>query len=273
MSIAEDESEDEQERCEKFCSLDAAGTERFGQSENAEQAQTDKLVLQHFIETDEKRKNGLADNKAKAQRRLVGLWNSLRKNPDTLQKYDEVFQDQYRNILEYVPEEESDYKNLHDSPDQTVITPHKTTTKLSVVCDASAHYKNRPSLNDSLQRGPVISPQFFEVSLREKHKLQVRHNKSISHPQKHDCVLITDPVQPRHSSKMGRITELLKSKDGQERKAVVILQSEKQTRRPVNLPVPLKLEDGIKAETTRWPSLPRKPQTVPNETAKIDRLR
>ncbi|CAJ0602703.1 unnamed protein product [Cylicocyclus nassatus] len=80
-------------------------------------------------------------------------------------------------------------------------------------------------------------------ALREKHKSQVGHNKSISHPQKNDCVLITDPVQPRHSWRMGRITELLKSKGGQEREAVVILPSRKHIRRPVNLLVPLELED------------------------------
>ncbi|CAJ0589021.1 unnamed protein product [Cylicocyclus nassatus] len=48
---------------------------------------------------------------------------------------------------------------------------------------------------------------------------------------------------------MGRIIELSKGRDGQEREAVVILPSRKQIRRPVNLLVPLELEDRTRTET------------------------
>ncbi|CAJ0595615.1 unnamed protein product [Cylicocyclus nassatus] len=83
----------------------------------------------------------------------------------------------------------------------------------------------------------------YLTSLREKHKLQVGHSKSTSLPQEGDCVLITDPMQPRHCWRMGRITELVAGADGEIREAVVILPSRRQIRRPVNLLVPLELED------------------------------
>ncbi|XGW27970.1 hypothetical protein V3C99_008066, partial [Haemonchus contortus] len=55
---------------------------------------------------------------------------------------------------------------LHYIPHQPVITPHKETTKLRIVFDASAHFSNQPSLNDVLHQGPLILPDLYAMLLR-----------------------------------------------------------------------------------------------------------
>ncbi|VDM66061.1 unnamed protein product [Strongylus vulgaris] len=81
------------------------------------------------------------------------------------------------------------------------------------------------------------------TSLRKKHKYQINRSKSTSLPRKDDCVLISDPVQLRHCWRMGRIKELVLSADGDAREAIIMLPLRRQIRRPVNLLVPLELED------------------------------
>ncbi|VDM85426.1 unnamed protein product, partial [Strongylus vulgaris] len=56
--------------------------------------------------------------------------------------------------------------------------------------------------------------------------------KSTSLPRKDDCVLISNPIQPRHCWRMGRIKELVLSTDGEAREAIIILPSKRQIRRP-----------------------------------------
>ncbi|KAK6739404.1 hypothetical protein RB195_008095 [Necator americanus] len=48
---------------------------------------------------------------------------------------------------------------VHYLAHQAVVTPHKETTKLSVVFDASAHLSNSPSLNDVLYQEPAHSSE------------------------------------------------------------------------------------------------------------------
>ncbi|EYB98426.1 hypothetical protein Y032_0131g1617 [Ancylostoma ceylanicum] len=174
-------SSHERELWEKFWASEAAGTEEFSNSEREEQALVDKQVWDNFKRTVEKREDGyyvrlpwkdittkLPDNRAIAYRRLISVWNSLQKNDELLNKYQEVFQEQLRlNILEQVVEDtEPRDRRIHYIPHQAVLTPHKTTTKLRIVYDASAHYKGSPSLNDVLYRGPVILPLLYGVLLR-----------------------------------------------------------------------------------------------------------
>lgn len=71
------------------------------------------------------------------------------------------------NIVEEVEENAMEEGSpVHYIPDQAVLTPHKATTKLRIVFYASAHYKNCPSLNEVLHRGPVILPSLFGILLR-----------------------------------------------------------------------------------------------------------
>ncbi|KIH43762.1 hypothetical protein ANCDUO_26226, partial [Ancylostoma duodenale] len=175
-----DESLDDND-WEKYWKLQSAGTEEFSTSEKEEKIRTDQQVWEVFNRTIEKRSDGyyvrlpwkevnasLPDNRAIAQSRLSSVWNSLQKDEDLLEKYNEVFADQLRqHIPEEVPDDSfSQVSRVHYIPHQALLTPHKTTTKLRVVYDASAHYKGCPSLNDVLHHGPVILPQLFGVLLR-----------------------------------------------------------------------------------------------------------
>lgn len=55
--------------------------------------------------------------------------------------------------------EESDSENvIHYLPHQAVIIPLKKTTKMRIVFDASAHYKDSQCLNDVLHQGPSLLP-------------------------------------------------------------------------------------------------------------------
>ncbi|KIH63819.1 hypothetical protein ANCDUO_05872 [Ancylostoma duodenale] len=154
---------------ERYWFLEGKGTEEFANSEREVQSLIDKRVLENFMRTVEKRDDGyyvrlprkdditdLSDNKAIAFRRLISVWNSLQKDPQLLEKYNGVFEEQLRqNIIEEVNETAPTVgQRVHYIPHQAVLTPSKTTTKLRIVFDASAHYKNSPSLNDAIHREP-----------------------------------------------------------------------------------------------------------------------
>ncbi|XGW27806.1 hypothetical protein V3C99_007969, partial [Haemonchus contortus] len=173
------EPTEEEELWTKYWELDRAGTEKFSESEEKVQQMLDQQVWNRFKETVEIREDGyyvrlpwkegcssLPDNRAIAYRRLVSTWSSL-KDKGLLDQYNEVFQDQLRqNIIEVVNEEERAPGRVHYIPHQAVLTPHKNTTKLRIVFDASARYKNASSLNDNLYRGPVILPSLHGLLLR-----------------------------------------------------------------------------------------------------------
>ncbi|XGW27378.1 hypothetical protein V3C99_007742 [Haemonchus contortus] len=89
----------------------------------------------------------------------------------------------------------------------------------------------------------------YLLALREKHQLEVGKNRSSIHlPKKGDIVLISEPVTPRHSWRMGRIHDLVANSGGIVREAVVMLPSRRQVRRPINLLVPLELEGKVPPE-------------------------
>ncbi|KIH54673.1 hypothetical protein ANCDUO_15178 [Ancylostoma duodenale] len=85
-----------------------------------------------------------------------------------LDQYNKVFQEQLQqNVIEVVDETApAQGGQVHYIPHQPVFTPHKATTKLRIVFDASAHYEGCPSLNDVLHRGPVILPSLYGILLR-----------------------------------------------------------------------------------------------------------
>ncbi|KAK6736214.1 hypothetical protein RB195_019097 [Necator americanus] len=171
--------EDEKDQWEKFWSMDAAGMEEFASTEKTARAKMDKILWDRFNETIEQRVDGyyvtlhwkdqyphLPDNKAIAYRRLVSVWNSLSKDEQLLDRYNSVFKD-HQKIIEIVQEGDPVQGNqVHYIPHQPVLTPQKTTTKVRIAFDASAHYKGSPSLNDVLYRGPVILPPLYGLLLR-----------------------------------------------------------------------------------------------------------
>ncbi|VDO85149.1 unnamed protein product [Heligmosomoides polygyrus] len=90
----------------------------------------------------------------------------------------------------------------------------------------------------------AVAVAVFE-SLREKHQKEVgqRRGSRIA-PKVGQVVLICDALQPRYMWKMGRVDELVSNKEGVVREASVMLPSRRKIRRPVNLLVPLELDDS-----------------------------
>ncbi|EYC41333.1 hypothetical protein Y032_0573g163 [Ancylostoma ceylanicum] len=213
-------TEEERERREKLWTLGSAGLQEYTGTLKDERELTDKAVLKKFNETVIKQKDGyyvrlpwkedhveLPDNWSIALRRLKATFQVHRHNQTFIQQYDEIFQEQIRkNILEEVREPQKRSKVSHYLPHHAVLTPKKTTTKMRVVFDASAHYKNKPSLNDVLHQGPLILPKIVGMILRfrigriavmsdvEKAFLQVR-----VHEQDRDatrCLWVRDIKKP-----------------------------------------------------------------------------
>ncbi|VDL84095.1 unnamed protein product [Nippostrongylus brasiliensis] len=166
---------------EKLWTIEQDGIEKFAQPETQIQSLTDKKVMENFRKTIEKRSDGyyvrlpwketpteLPDNRAIALRRLMGVWTSLQRDKELLDKYNNTFQEQLKlGIIEEVTNEYMPVEGkVHYLPHQAVLTPHKNTTKLRIVFDASAHFKNSQSLNDALHRGPIILPKLFGLLLR-----------------------------------------------------------------------------------------------------------
>ncbi|VDL76429.1 unnamed protein product, partial [Nippostrongylus brasiliensis] len=85
-----------------------------------------------------------------------------------MEDYNNIFREQRSLgiIEEVVDARNHDGQILHYIPHQPVVTPHKDTTKLRIVFDASSHYKECPSLNDILHQGPLILPDLYGMLLR-----------------------------------------------------------------------------------------------------------
>ncbi|VDL84271.1 unnamed protein product [Nippostrongylus brasiliensis] len=170
----------EQAAWEEYWRLQDEGQEEFGQPDKIVQELVDQKVLSDFRSSIQKRPDGyyvclpwkdipmaLPDNKALAKNRLRSVWSSLQKDKNLLAAYNETFREQLKlGIIEEVDENTPPLRKVHYLPHQAVLTPHKETTKLRVVYDASAHYKGSPSLNDALHRGPVLLPKLFGLLLR-----------------------------------------------------------------------------------------------------------
>ncbi|KAL7079170.1 hypothetical protein ACQ4LE_001254 [Meloidogyne hapla] len=103
----------------------------------------------------------LPSNFSMAFRRLVSTLNRMRSEPEQLQKYSNVINEQLQQgIIEPTGCRPGTLE--HYLPHHAVITPKK----LRVVYDASAHPKGQACLNDCLYRGPVLLPDLAGVLLR-----------------------------------------------------------------------------------------------------------
>ena len=103
--------------------------------------------------------NMLPDNFKLSVKRLIKLKDRLSKTGGLLEKYDQVFQEQLKaGILEKV-DDPGEFGMCTYLPHKEVIRDDKESTKLRVVCDASAKSEiNNPSLNDILYKGPCLNP-------------------------------------------------------------------------------------------------------------------
>ncbi|EYB89023.1 hypothetical protein Y032_0237g3239, partial [Ancylostoma ceylanicum] len=112
-------------------------------------------------------------------------------------------------------------------------------------------WRTKKQVLESIQSSCKLTEKFWQIwqslyltSLREKHERVVNKKRgSASLPKKGKLVLISDALQPRHSWKMGRIDELVANTQGVVREAVIMLPSHRKIRRPLNLLVPLELDD------------------------------
>ena len=106
-------------------------------------------------------------NRQLAVGRLRSNVSRMRNKPELLKQYDSIIQDQLnKGIIEKVENTYTD--NIkHYLPHHAVINPHKPTTKLRVVYDASSKAKKEyNSLNECLYRGPVMLKDLCGLLLR-----------------------------------------------------------------------------------------------------------
>ncbi|EPB67377.1 hypothetical protein ANCCEY_13526 [Ancylostoma ceylanicum] len=126
--------------------------------------------LDRVIETEEPRpvpEKG-ANNATGKNTIIPSVIESLKNDPALLDAYDKTFKEQKEEgIIEEVSEKNcANSTVVHYIPHQPVVPPHKETTKLRIVFDASAHFKDKPSLSDVLQQGPLILPDLYAMLLR-----------------------------------------------------------------------------------------------------------
>nr|CDJ94931.1 Protein of unknown function DUF1759 and Protein of unknown function DUF1758 and Retrotransposon domain containing protein [Haemonchus contortus] len=174
-------TEEEKETWDRYWALEATGTDEFTGPEKSERQQINEKVLQDFRSTIQRRDDGyyvrlpwksscttLPDNKSIALKRLYKVLETYLHDRDTLLQYDAIFKEQFeKGVIEKVPQEEPlEGTVVHYLPHQAVITPSKQTTKMRIVFDASAHYKDKPCLNDVLHQGPLLLPDMVSILLR-----------------------------------------------------------------------------------------------------------
>ena len=109
----------------------------------------------------------LPDNFGLAVGRLKSLTRRFKRNPELLTRYSAVIQQQLdKGVIEVAPPGPPQ-PPVHYLPHQPVLTPHKSTTKLRVVYDASSKTrKTDKTLNDCLHRGPLLLPDLCGLLLR-----------------------------------------------------------------------------------------------------------
>ena len=172
--------ETERETWERYWSLESSGTEEYTGPQQTELQKVNEKVLKDFKESIEKREDGyyvrlpwkedqpqLPDNWTLALKRLKKVLETYQRDTDILRAYDKVFKDQLETgVIEEVNSDEAEGHIIHYLPHQAVITPARETTKIRIVFDASAHYKDSPCLNDVLHQGPLILPDLVGIILR-----------------------------------------------------------------------------------------------------------
>ncbi|VDL84674.1 unnamed protein product [Nippostrongylus brasiliensis] len=164
-----------------FFAFESSGTHEYKGPQHQEKQHINEQVLKRFNETIVKKPDGyyvqlpwkedhehLPDNKGIAEARLRSIYKAYHNNPRFLQEYDEIFKDQLaKGILEEAHEyANTNARRIHYLSHHAVVTPEKKTTPKRIVFDASAHYRNKPCLNDMLHQGPVILPKILGMLLR-----------------------------------------------------------------------------------------------------------
>ena len=110
----------------------------------------------------------LANNEAGSLRRLDSLVKRLQKQPNLLERYDTVIQDQLtQGIVERVQDKPA-AKEFY-IPHKAVVRDAAESTKLRIVYDASARPNgSSPSLNECLEPGPPLQNKLWSVIVRNR---------------------------------------------------------------------------------------------------------
>ena len=112
----------------------------------------------------------LPNNKQGSLRRLESLLKKLQKEPNLLDQYDEVIQDQLaKGIVERVSSDPVGREFY--IPQKPVVRESAESTKLRIVFDASARSNERsPSLNEDLETGPPLQNLLWDILVRNRLK-------------------------------------------------------------------------------------------------------
>jgi hypothetical protein len=105
----------------------------------------------------------LADNYRLSVKRLKGLLQRLKHDPEILVEYDRTIREQLdKGIIEPVPIGKNTTDRVHYLPHHGVVRRDKSTTKLRVVYDASSKASG-PSLNECLYKGPKFHQLILDL--------------------------------------------------------------------------------------------------------------
>ena len=108
----------------------------------------------------------LADNYLLSVKRLRGLLQRLKRDPELLKEYDRTIQEQLtKGVIEPVSPDEKTNNQVHYLPHHGVVHSDKATTKLRVVYDASSKTSG-PSLNECLYKGPKFHQLILDLLIR-----------------------------------------------------------------------------------------------------------
>uniref|UniRef100_A0A1I7RUL0 Integrase catalytic domain-containing protein n=1 Tax=Bursaphelenchus xylophilus TaxID=6326 RepID=A0A1I7RUL0_BURXY len=170
----EEEPEDLRKMLEKLWSMESIGImdnpkindDEEAMSHFAKHIKFNKEDGRYEVAWPYKDENGPTRNEKVCRRRLNQFWHQMQNDKETLKKCQEYFEEQIaNNFLEDAPTEPTG-PFVSYIPFQVVLTPHKTTTKLRIVLDASSAEKGGRSLNSTLLRGPIIMPDLASIIVK-----------------------------------------------------------------------------------------------------------
>jgi hypothetical protein len=159
-----------------LCSLDVLGLEDRAEGDQGS-------VYQEFKEQLTKREDGryetslpwkanhpeLPTNYHVAKRRFQSLFNQLDKQPELLETYHSIIENQLDEGVVEVAPEKAERSREHYIPHKPVVREHAESTKVRIVYDASAKADERsPSLNDCLDIGPPLQRRILDILLRSR---------------------------------------------------------------------------------------------------------
>ena len=161
----------------QLCSLDVLGVE--DRPEGDQQSVYEELKEQLVQREDGRYETSLPwkathpalpTNDTVAKSRFNSLMRHLEKQPELLQAYHTIIQDQLKEgIVEVAPEKPQGPE--HYIPHKPVVRENAQSTKVRIVYDASAKADSEsPSLNECLDIGPPLQRKILDILLRVRFK-------------------------------------------------------------------------------------------------------